>query len=186
MSDAVRRHDVGGTIDAEPGRLAPEPAEPSAAAPRTADEFAEFYATHYRSTVRFAFLLVGSLDVAEELAQDCFLRVHDRWDRIESPPAYLRAAVVHAGQSFHRRRVMQQRRVRSLPPLPEGTEIESVELRASLLRLPYRRRAAIVLRFYVGLDDDDIGALLGCRAATVRSLVHRGLTNLREELRDER
>jgi RNA polymerase sigma factor (sigma-70 family) len=49
--------------------------------------------------------------------------------------------------------------------------------------LPERQRHALVLRFYEDLPDADIARLLGCRPATVRSLVHRGLANVKEALR---
>jgi DNA-directed RNA polymerase specialized sigma24 family protein len=39
-----------------------------------------------------------------------------------------------------------------------------------------------VLRYYLDLPDDEIAAILGCRQATVRSLVRRGLLQLREAL----
>jgi RNA polymerase sigma factor (sigma-70 family) len=49
--------------------------------------------------------------------------------------------------------------------------------------LPARQRAAIVLRYWADLDDSEIADALGARAGTVRSLVHRGLTTLRKDLR---
>jgi RNA polymerase sigma factor (sigma-70 family) len=57
---------------------------------------------------------------------------------------------------------------------------ELVEFRDLLLGLPVRQRAAVVLRYFCDLGDADIAELLSCRPATVRSLVHRGLANLRE------
>jgi len=57
---------------------------------------------------------------------------------------------------------------------------EMVEFRDLLLGLPLRQRSALVLRYFCDLGDADIAELLGCRPATVRSLVHRGLANLRE------
>ena len=45
--------------------------------------------------------------------------------------------------------------------------------------LPPRQRAAVVLRFYEDLEYAEIGELLGCSEATVRSHVHRALTALR-------
>ena len=47
-----------------------------------------------------------------------------------------------------------------------------------LRRLPELQRAAVVLRFYEDRPDDEIAELLGCRPATVRSLIHRALTRL--------
>jgi RNA polymerase sigma factor (sigma-70 family) len=53
---------------------------------------------------------------------------------------------------------------------------------AALQQLPYRQRAALVLRFYGDLSERDAAAVLGCRTGTVKSLVHRGLAAMREEL----
>lgn len=52
----------------------------------------------------------------------------------------------------------------------------------ALLRLPYRQRAALVLRYYQDATEADIAAALDVRPATVRSLVHRGLAKLRKEV----
>lgn len=56
-------------------------------------------------------------------------------------------------------------------------------LLGALAELSKRRRAALVLRFYDDLDDRAIAALLGCRTSTVRSLVARGLADLRDNPR---
>ena len=53
-------------------------------------------------------------------------------------------------------------------------------MRAALLSLPQRQRAAIVLRYYEDLHESQIADLLRCRPATVRSLVARGLEALRK------
>lgn len=52
----------------------------------------------------------------------------------------------------------------------------------ALLRLPYRQRAALVLRYYEDATEADIAIALDVRPATVRSLVHRGLEKLRKEV----
>ena len=48
--------------------------------------------------------------------------------------------------------------------------------------LPLSQRAAIVLRYWADLPDDEIAVAIGVRPATVRSLVHRGLASLRKEI----
>jgi RNA polymerase sigma factor (sigma-70 family) len=45
--------------------------------------------------------------------------------------------------------------------------------------LSERQRAVLVLRYYEGLADREIAALLGCREASVRSLARRGLAAMR-------
>ena len=49
-----------------------------------------------------------------------------------------------------------------------------------LAELPPRRRAALVLRFYEDLQVRDIAVALGCSPGTVKSLIHRGLAQLRK------
>jgi RNA polymerase sigma factor (sigma-70 family) len=52
----------------------------------------------------------------------------------------------------------------------------------ALAGLEERRRTAIVLRFYEDLPDAAIAEVIGCRPGTVRTLVHRGLQDLRKEM----
>ena len=51
-----------------------------------------------------------------------------------------------------------------------------------LATLPERQRAALVLRFYADLPGNEIATILGCREGTVKSLIHRGLARLRQEV----
>ena len=48
-----------------------------------------------------------------------------------------------------------------------------------LEQLPRRQRAAVVLRYYLGLSDAEIAEHLGCRQGTVRSQISRALATLR-------
>jgi RNA polymerase sigma-70 factor (sigma-E family) len=141
---------------------------------------AELHAEQYAGMVRLAHLLVGSNAVAEELVQDAFLEVHRRWARIDNPAAYLRTTVVNRCRMHGRRRAVEQRYVPD--PLRVVTDPELDETWVALARLSPRRRAALVLRFYADLPEAEIADALGCRPATVRSLVHRGLQQLRELL----
>jgi RNA polymerase sigma factor (sigma-70 family) len=61
----------------------------------------------------------------------------------------------------------------------EDRAADQAELWAALGALSERQRAVLVLRYYEGLADHEIGALLGCREATVRSLASRGLAAMR-------
>jgi RNA polymerase sigma factor (sigma-70 family) len=140
------------------------------------EDLARLYIDLFPQLVRLAFMLTGSNDVAEDLVQDVFVRVADRLVQIDYPPTYLRAAVVNAARSRHRRNTRPTR-------LPMRTEAqppsELVELHDVLLALPVRQRTALVLRYVTGLTDGEIAKILGCTETTVRSLVHRGLASLR-------
>ncbi len=144
----------------------PEPERP---------EFAEFYANHFPELVRLAALLSNSSD-APDLVQDCFVGLHRHWTRVREPLPYVRRSVVHACASHHRRAM----RTRALPaPVAVDSELGADELDDALAKLPARQRAAVVLRYYGDLPDADIARALRCRPATVRSLIHRALADLR-------
>ena len=139
------------------------------------------YRERYESMVRLAYLLTSSTAVAEDLVQDVFTRVYRRWDKIDGPAEYVRAAVVNACRFHHRRRFVERRH----PPPAEAWEpapAEPDQMWRELARLSPRRRAALVLRFYEDLPVAEVARVLGCRQLTAKSLIHRGLTQLREGL----
>ncbi len=138
--------------------------------------FTDFYSDHFAALVRLATLLSGPAD-APDLVQDCFVRLHRRWAGVRDPLPYVRRSVVHACVSHHRR----LDRDRRLPaPVPGEAELGADELGDALAELPARQRAAVVLRYYGDLPEADIARALHCRPATVRSLIHRALADLRE------
>ncbi len=137
------------------------------------------YASTYRDLLRVAYVLTGSGPAAEDVVHDVVCSVFPRLATLENPPAYLRVAVVNRCRSLHRREV---RAPRPTPPDPARLDPGLVELRDQLQRLPSRRRTAIVLRYLCDLPDAEIARILDCREATVRSLVHRGLADLRSTL----
>lgn len=147
--------------------------------PETFEEtFDAFYRREYAAMVRLAFLLTGERAVAEDVVQDAFLRLHARWTSVLRPSPYLHVAVVNGCRAHHRARQRHGRRMSELVSLTVAPE--TVTLLDAVARLPYRQQAALVLRFYEDRDDHEIAELLGCRPATVRSLVYRGLRSLRE------
>lgn len=143
------------------------------------DGFVALYRERYAPMVRLAYLMVGSRAIAEELVQDAFVSVHRSWARATNPPAYLRASVVNTCRSWGRRRSLELLRK---PGPPDPVTMVADEMWDVLLTLSPRQRAAIVLRFYEDLPDDEIASLLGCKVATVRTVVFRGLEKLRKEV----
>lgn len=142
--------------------------------------FDELYRQCYDRMVRLAYLFTSNEGVAEELVQDAFVRVHRRWDGVEKPAGYLRAAVVNACRSWQRRQALE--RVYRPERRPEGAQQAPDELGDVLAGLPGRQRAALLLRFYEDLPENEIASVLGCRPGTVKSLIHRGLGRVRQEI----
>lgn len=54
--------------------------------------FDELFATQRDATTRLAYLLTGSASHADEAVQESFARVYERWNAIDSPPAFVSQA----------------------------------------------------------------------------------------------
>jgi len=145
--------------------------------------FDAVYERQLDRTVRLAYLLVRSQAVAEELAQEAFLRLYEHFEAVYNPPAFLRTTVVRLAITWQRRHRMEQHRLTVVgADRCTGAEPELDEAWAALGRLTAERRNVLVLRYYADLAYESIGELLGCSAATARSRARRALADLREEL----
>ncbi len=153
---------------------------PARAVPPPSD-LAGLYEREHVPMVRLACLLVGSRWVAEEIVHDAFVVVGERWTTLDNPGGYLRSTVVNGCRMALRRRRIEHRHTSADAATIEAPA-ELVELQSALDRLSERQRAAVVLRYFVDLPDSEIAELLGCRVATVRSIVHRSLRILRKEM----
>ncbi|MEM9562442.1 MAG: SigE family RNA polymerase sigma factor [Actinomycetota bacterium] len=139
----------------------------------------DLYRSERTGLVRLAYLLTGEAEAAEEIVQDAFIATRTAWSGVRNPLPYVRRAVVNRAKSWGR----HQRVVRAHQPTgPVPTPFEADELWDALGRLNERQRAAIVLRYYEDLPHRDIAELLGCRPATVRTAIHRGLARLGKEI----
>lgn len=154
---------------------------------RSADAvFGDFYRREHQGQVRRAYLLTGSRSVADDLVHDAFVAVYERWSSIESPGGYLNRTVLNACAGHTRRRnrvAIDDVDHHEVSSDRSAADFETVEFALLLVvRLPFRQRAAIVLRFYGGMTETEIAAALGCRPGTVGPLIHRGLKRLEEAL----
>jgi RNA polymerase sigma-70 factor (sigma-E family) len=154
--------------------------------------FAEFVRQHTRSLFSTAFLLTGSRERAEDLLQETLTALYPKWDRVEAadhPAAYVRKAItnrfLNSVRSAGREVVAWE-----VPDSWDGIDV-SEQVAASrtvwqlLGELGERQRAAVVLHYFHDQSDEEIGAGIGCRRSTARSLISRGLATMRAAL-DER
>lgn len=148
---------------------------------------AELYRMHLPGATRLAYLLTGDRAAAEDVAQEAFLASASRIGGLRDEAAfgaYLHRAVVNKVRNRARRRTLERTQAlrESAPPPYELPDVATRDaLWAALLRLPYRQRAALVLRFYLDLSEAEVADRLGCRPGTVKSAVSRGLAALRTD-----
>ena len=150
--------------------------------------FEQFVRTHASSLMRTAFLLAGDQHAAEDLVQSTLTHLYPRWDQVtsaDSQIAYVRRSLVNRFLGERRRASARDLVVSEVPDRPDHRDMADMvaasdEMQTLLNMLPARQRTAVVLRYYHDAPDEQIAQLLGCREATVRSLLHRALRTLRD------
>lgn len=148
---------------------------------RASGAFSEFYRERYPHAVRLAWLLTGDSSRCEDVVQDAFAGLHAHWTTVLDPTSYLRRSVVNACRDAARRAEREQRRLRLVRP-ETAVDAADLVLVDAVARLPYRQRAAVVLRYWADLPDAAIADALHVAPATVRSLLARAMHALRKEI----
>jgi RNA polymerase sigma-70 factor (sigma-E family) len=154
------------------------------------DRLGELYRTHAPTALRVAYLITGDRALSQDLVHEAFIKVAGRLFQLRDAAAfgaYLNRAVSNLATSHFRHETVKRRHLSAATAEPSHEPTADVDTReelwAALHQLSERQRAAIVLRYYLDLSDDEAARVLGCRTGTVRSLMSRGLQTLREEVR---
>ena len=155
--------------------------------------FEEFVAARLGPLIRYATVVTWDPYLAEDITQDVLLRAQSRWARIgglDAPEQYVKRMILNQFLSWRRRRAARMVTISPealemiAPPVADGTS--ATEDRDLVLRLiatlPPKQRAALALRYYEDMPDDQIAELLGCRPVTVRTQISRALATLRTAL----
>jgi RNA polymerase sigma-70 factor (ECF subfamily) len=152
-----------------------------------AGDFEVFFEQHHERLFRALWLLTRSRHEAEEVMQDAFLRLWERWDKMSGEPdpvAYLYRTAMNLWRSRLRRAAVAARKV--IHHIQGDDEIAEVEERDAVVRalapLPPRQRAAIVLMDVLDLSSEQAGEVLGIRSVTVRVLSARAREALAQKM----
>lgn len=158
--------------------------------PSEEQDFTEFVRAHGDHLLRFARLLVPDAAEAEDVLQTALLRLAKHWARrLESPEAYVRAALVNLAKDRGRRSHLVPVPTDADPDLSTaGSDpAEAIAARAHLdqilATLPPRQRVTVVLRVVDGLSEAETAALMQCSPGTVKSNLARGLDKVRAALK---
>lgn len=150
-------------------------------------DYERFVAENSVALQRFAYLVIGNREDAHDAVQDALLGAYPRWATLVGDPGpYLRRSIVNA----HRTRWRRYRRETPVADAWVPTDatggvdgvVDWLTLDRLSRQLPRRQRAALVLRFYEDRSFAEIAEVLGCAESSARSLVHRGLADLRQKL----
>jgi RNA polymerase sigma-70 factor (sigma-E family) len=152
-------------------------------------QFQEYATARMGALRRLAFLICGDWHLAEDAVSAALTKAYLAWTKIRSVEhvdAYVRRILIRA--IIDERRRPWRRESPARYPMP-GTVTAATDhlddrivLTEALLRLPPRRRAVLVLRYFEGLNVEETAIAMGSSAGTVKSQTARALAALRELL----
>jgi RNA polymerase sigma factor (sigma-70 family) len=162
------------------------------------DLVVRLFRTEGRSLVRLARLFVDDRDAAEDLVQEAFIRLARHVGDIETlerAPAYLRSIVLNLARDHNRRGLVSLRHQsaseREVVPADDPTQgvvdrlardEASVAVLECVRRLPVRQRNCITLRYFEERSIDEIAAILGLSANSVKTHLRRAMEHLGRDL----
>jgi RNA polymerase sigma-70 factor (ECF subfamily) len=165
---------------------------PSPPEPVRRPSFEAFFQAEHERLQRALYLVTGDAQEAEELMQDAFIAVWERWDRVgamEEPTGYLYRTAMNRFRSRLRRASRAAKRAVGVGDAGDAFAAadERDAVARALAQLPERQRAAIVLIELLGYGSEEAGRILGVKDVTVRSLASQARAALRTHLeeRDE-
>jgi RNA polymerase sigma-70 factor, ECF subfamily len=162
-----------------------------------AGELETLFQTHHGRVFRTAQRITGSAADAEDVLQTVFLRLikgQETYDLSRNPEAYLSRAAINASLDLLRSRNRSKSvtledlhvdtiagRSRSPEALHADRELQTL-VREAVARLGKTAGEMFVLRYYEGLDNKEIAAVMETSPLVVGVVLHRARTRLRKEI----
>jgi len=151
-------------------------------------EFEWVFRSAYSSVLRTVFLILHDRGRAEEVTQDAFVRLCERWRgvvKIDHPEAWVRQVAIRSAI-----RQAQKSRVLSVVSQIEEAEafdrLPDVDLARSVAALPPRQRAAVALFYFEDRPVEEVALLLGVSTSTVKQHLFRARARLAELMSEQR
>jgi RNA polymerase sigma-70 factor, ECF subfamily len=162
---------------------------------------------YHRPMIHFLYRMVGNHAVAEELAQEVFLRVYRARSSYRAEARFTtwlyriatNLAVNHARDTRHERAAQTvyldqpDEETGTTPDLADDeptveqrllTDERMAAIRRHVMALPERQRMAVLMHKYQGMDYRQIGEVLKLSESATKSLLFRAYQTLREKLKD--
>ncbi len=164
--------------------------EQSGTTPRPAPTFQELFQTHYKSVVRQIMRVTHNQSVAEDLAQDVFMKLyHQDIDSIENIGGWLHQASLYAAYNYLRgekRRLLRDEKggddVVTLAPSTEEHWLKQDEIKAvreTLTDLSERDRTLLLMK-YSGYDYGELAQATELEKGSIGTLLARARRKFRD------
>jgi len=149
---------------------------PGSVPPRsTGSDFVAFYEHEFTQAARFAWLLVRTSAVAEDLAQEAFVSLYRGFGQIDTPEG---SCMSHRQPSPSVAAQRAPARAQGGAPEPGIRPAHAADAISSTLSGPaYRQRVVIVARYWGGWSEAEIAHVLGCRPGPLSPSLHERSPN---------
>lgn len=168
------------------GPTAPEPSAydvPLDAAAPNATTFSAFYRAHWAKVARGLAVTLGDRDLAAEATDEAMARAYQRWGTIQhydQPAGWVYRVGLNWARSYHRRAVRKLPFARA--DHVDAPTVEDPSIAAALEALDIKHRSVVVCRLLLDWSVEETAHALGVRPGTVKSRLHRALTQLQSSL----
>ena len=173
--------------DMNPAVVLPEAADSGRTMQPPPTSFEEFYEGERDGLFGALCLITGNRHEAEEITQESFVALWERWERVakmDNPTGYLYRTALNAFRKRRRRAALALRH--TVRGWLQQDALESADdrdvLRRALASLTPRQRAALVATELLGFPSEEAGRLLGIKPVTVRVLAFQARTALAETM----
>ena len=158
--------------------------------------FVELYQRHRNGIFRFAYRLLGSVEIAEDITHDCFLSLIKQPANFDPGRGSLRTYLYAAARNLAMKHFRGSDRETALDefvddfpipareePLPRLLDEElALKVKEAVLSLPPLQREALVLFEYEGLSLSEVASVVGADVGAIKARLHRARQQLRSRL----
>ena len=159
--------------------------------------FLELYDRHRQPIFRFAYRLLGEVDIAEDVTHDCFLSLIRKPENFRPERAPLRTYLFAAARNLALKYFRDTGRETTLDEVTEEPQLSprqeplrklldeelAAEVRRAVFTLPPLQREALILFEYEGLSLNEIAGITGADVGAVKGRLYRARERLKSILR---
>jgi RNA polymerase sigma-70 factor, ECF subfamily len=158
--------------------------------------FLQLYERHRNAVFRFAYRLLGSVEMAEDITHDCFLSLIRKPENFNPARASLRTYLYSAARNLSMKHFRDSGRETAIEDLAQDPEIPvreqplrilldeelTLTVKEAVFSLPPLQREALVLFEYEGLALSEIASVVGTDVGAVKARLHRARQRLKNML----
>ena len=159
--------------------------------------FLELYDRYREPIFRFAYRLLGAVDIAEDVTHDCFLSLIRKPENFRPERASLKSYLYAAARNLALKHFRDQGRETALDEVSEEPresprrgplrrlldEELATQVREAIFSLPPLQREALILFEYEGLSLNEVAEVAGTDAGAIKARLYRAREGLRRMLR---